>query len=342
MKQLLNTLYVTTRNSKLMLSNAGVEILRPDGKKIRVVGQSIDSIVCLGNTVITTPMVRWCGENNIGIVFLSNTGAFCGRIFGSTQGNVMLRVEQYKNLIQDNEVRKEICKSIMKAKLYNSRVVLQHAARNAEQISRNRLNDAAVQIRRIEAMIDQTDDLDILRGWEGTSANIYFSVFNDMIKTNERDMEFHGRNRRPPKDRPNALLSFLYTLLAHDAQNALETVGLDPECGYFHVLRSGRPGMALDLMEEYRAAICDRVVLSLINKKQITAKDFEVQPGSVLLTKDGRRRVLQAWHDKKKEEIMHPVYGERIPVGLLLFAQAQLLARAIRGQTDKYQPFLWK
>ncbi len=342
MRQLLNTLYVTTRDARLMLSNAGVVIRKPNGEKVRVAGQSVESIVCLGNTVITTPMVRWCGENNIGIVFLSETGAFCGRVFGSTQGNVMLRLEQYRNLIEDNEIRKSICKNILMAKLNNSRVMLQRALRDAEPLHRDRLADAIIRIRKVEKLVPDIEDLDAQRGWEGTAANIYFSVFNDMIKSKEPEMEFHGRNRRPPKDCVNAMLSFLYTLLAHDAQNALETVGLDPECGYFHSLRSGKPGLALDLMEEYRAMLCDRVVLTLINRKQVTAKDFEKTKSAVLMTDQTRALVLKTWHDKKKEMIQHPVFGENIPLGLLIYGQAQLLARAIRGQEKEYKPFLLK
>ena len=341
MKQLLTTLYVTSKECQIKLNNAGIVIQKADGEKQRVAGHTIDSIVIFGNSTITSQMVRWCGQNNVRIIYLTDGGSFCGRIQGETQGNIMLRLDQFRNVISDNSLRMEISKGILRGKLNNSRIVLQHAARDASPERRARLSDAAVKIHKVEDTIKAVEDPAILRGWEGTAGNIYFSVFNDMIKSDEPEMQFNGRNRRPPKDCVNSLLSFLYTLLAHDVQNALESIGLDPECGYFHTLRSGKPALALDLMEEFRAPVCDRLVLALINRKQITSRDFLKQDGAILLTDQARKLVLKSLHSKKEEQIFHPIYDDHIPLGLLPFAQAQLLARAIRQQIENYPPFMW-
>ena len=229
------------------------------------------------------------------------------------------------------------------ARLYNSRQVLMHAAGDAVNEHAEALRSAACQIDEISEALTSAQTVDAIRGYEGTAANLYFGAFGHMIKSNDPDLQFNGRNRRPPKDPVNALLSYLYTLLAAETEGALESVGLDPACGYMHTLRSGRPALALDLMEEFRAPVCDRIALALINRKQINGKDFETgEDGGIVMKPKARDKLLQVWQEKKRDSIYHPALDEKVSIGLLPYSQALLLARVLRGDTDSYPAFRWR
>ena len=338
MKKLLNTLYVTTHDTRLSVSNNGVIAENPEtGEKVRITGTAIDSIVCFGNTSVTTPLIGYCGESGISLTFLSEYGRFLGRVSGPVSGNVLLRRAQYT---QDQKRTEEgFVKPILAGKMRNSREVLMRAARDKADAN------IADNIALIENCLNRIGDIhgtDALMGLEGIAARAYFDALPFLIGSDEPEMSFSDRNRRPPRDRVNALLSYIYTLCASDAQSALESVGLDPQCGYLHALRPGKPALALDLMEELRAMLCDRFVLSLINLKQIDKNSFEYRDGMFRLTAAARRTVLDAWQKRKQEEIYHSVFKERVEIGMLPYAQAQLLARFVRGDEPAYKAYTWR
>jgi CRISPR-associated protein Cas1 len=260
---------------------------------------------------------------------------------GATSGNVLLRTAQHKASI-DDKVCAQIAKAIVAGKLQNCRVNILRAAREAKSAENEKsLREAAEQIGVQISTLPEAQTLEEIRGCEGQGSALYFSVFDTMITVQRTDFKFLTRNRRPPRDRVNALLSFIYALLLNDCISALEGVGLDPQIGYLHSLRSGRPALALDLMEEFRPAIAERLALTLINRRQLTADDFEIRPGeSVLLNEKGRRTVVVAYQKRKQEEITHPLLKSKVPLGLVPHLQARLLARHIRGETSVYTPFI--
>ena len=341
MKQILNTLYITTRECRLGLSNHGIEVIKPNNEKTRIIGSLIDSIVVFGNTSVTSSLIQWCASHGISLTFLTEGGRFCRRILGGVSGNVTLRMAQYRLADRESPIRTRFIHSILNAKLHNSVIVLQHAARDI-QGKRDQLAAAAGKINLLRRKLTDEKNPSEARALEGNAAKIYFSVFPDMISQAETGFRFEGRNRRPPKDPINALLSFIYTLLLNHVQSALESVGLDPECGFMHSIRSGKPALALDMMEEFHSPICDRLVLSLINRRQIKPEDFADQDGEILLSPEARQTVLASWQGKKNETIQHPVPGEKIPIGLLPHCQAQLLARYLREERTDYSAFLWR
>ena len=342
MKKLLNTLYVMTPGSDLNLKNNAVVVAVGGEEKVRIPLHTIDSIVCFGNMTVTTPLISSCGENGIAVTFLSEYGRFYGRTVGPAHGNILLRKAQFQ-VLNDPEKAKRISQCILLGKLTNSRELLMRAAREqSDQAAEQRLRTAAGDISQLTGQMDGAQDIDTLRGLEGAAAHIYFSVFDDMVKPMDAEMLFRGRSRQPPEDPVNAILSFLYTLLKNDMQSALEGVGLDPACGYLHTLRPGRPALALDLMEELRAPLCDRLALALINRGQITQKSFETLTVPFHLNEDGRKTVLTAWQKRKRETINHPFLSEKIDIGLLPHCQAMLLARVLRGDLDEYPPFHWR
>ncbi|MCL2717790.1 MAG: type I-C CRISPR-associated endonuclease Cas1c [Lachnospiraceae bacterium] len=344
MRKLLNTLYITTPKSYLSLDGENVIVRLDDEDKFRLPFINVESIICFGYMGVSPALMGKCVDNNISLCFLNpDNGKFLARVTGKTKGNVFLRKQQY--LLSDNE---EFCldfaKEIVAAKIYNSRFLLERTIRdNREKI------DTAKLVRTSEILKDSINycyefqSKDKLRGYEGVQAKQYFKVFDDMILHQKEDFYFNERSKRPPLDNINCMLSYLYTILSFDIVAALETVGLDPYVGFYHELRSGRASLAVDLIEELRSYMVDRFVISLINLKKINHADFfEKEGGAILMSSEGRKKILTAWQERKKEIITHPYLKEKIEVGLIPYAQAQLLARFIRGDNDEYPPFLCK
>lgn len=343
MKQLLNTLYVMTQGAYLTLDHETLKV-EIDGKvQLQLPLHHLGSIVVMGNVMITPFLLGKCADDGRAVVILDRNGQFKCRMVGKTSGNVLLRQAQYE-FVRDEEKGKEIARNIVAGKVKNAREVLMRVARETENVEESgSLRRAAETLAGSLSRLKNAPDVDVIRGHEGESANAYFGVFDLLVKEDLRaDFKMNGRSRRPPLDRVNGLLSFLYTLLLHDCISAAEGVGLDSQMGFLHVLRPGRPALGLDLMEEFRALLADRLALTLINRKQITASDFEVRPGgATLLNDDGRKSVVVAYQKRKQEECLHPVTGEKVPFGLLPHVQARLLARHLRGDLEAYTPFLY-
>ncbi len=343
MKKHLNTLYVTTQG--VWLAAEGETVLaKVDGEiKLRVPLHMLEGIVCFGNVSASPFLMGRCGERGIGISFLTERGRFLARVQGPVSGNVLLRREQYRRA-DDPERTADLARSFVAAKIANCRHVVQRAARDHGGDGRgDRLRRAAASLARSLEEVARAPSVDSIRGIEGDAARVYFGVFDDLITVDDEELRFTGRSRRPPRDAVNALLSFLYTLLVHDVSSALEAVGLDPQVGFLHRDRPGRPGLALDLMEELRPVLADRLALSLVNRRQIRARGFEVQEtGGVHMGDDTRKTVLVAYQERKQEEIRHPFLNEKTTVGMLVHLQALLLARHLRGDLDAYPPVFWK
>lgn len=346
MRHLLNTLYVTTQGAYLSREGETVLVRVDQEAKLRLPIHTLGGIVCFGQVSCSPPLMALCGERNVAISFLSENGKFYARIQGPVSGNVLLRREQYRRA--DSEAfSAKIAQSVVLAKVANCRTVLLRGIRDhAENPQLPALEAAGVRLARLlddPALRGQAVALDAVRGLEGDAARTYFDVFDHLITAQKDDFFFRERSRRPPLDNLNALLSFFYTLLVHDVTAALETVGLDPAVGYLHRDRPGRPSLALDLMEEFRPVLADRLALSLVNRQQIRGKGFrETETGAVLMDDATRKEVLVAYQKRKQEVIQHPFLGEKVEVGLLPFVQAMLLARYLRGDLDGYPPFLWK
>ena len=343
MKRLLNTLYVTSPNRYLALEGENVVVLEEQQEIGRVPLHNLDSIITFGYTGASPALMGACAQRNIDLTFMSGHGRFLARITGEVKGNVILRKQQYR-VSESKEERLKIAKNFVLGKLYNSRWVLERAVRDYPmRIDCERIK---VQSRRIaEAMktVTQCEDAAALLGVEGEAATLYFSVFNQLILQQQEDFVFQGRNRRPPLDYVNALLSFCYSLLAGMCASALEGVGLDSYVGFYHTDRPGRISLALDLMEELRSVMADRFVLTLINRKMVTKNDFiKKENGAVILTDTGRKTVLSAWQAKKQDSIRHPFLEEKLEWGMVPHAQALLLARYLRGDLEEYPPFFWK
>lgn len=339
MRKLLNVLYVTTPESYLSKDGMNVVVSLKQEEKFRIPIINIEGIVTFGYMGISPGLMKLCFEYNVSVTFLSPSGSFISRIQGGTKGNVLLRKLQYK-YSEDSAFSLQLSKLFIGAKIQNSRSVL---CRFMRDYGKNEFLEnlaSILSIRKNETInISSSDEL---RGIEGDAASVYFNAFPRLILNKESSFSFHGRNRRPPKDPINALLSLSYTLIANDVAAALETIGLDPYVGFFHTLRPGRTSLALDLMEEMRAYLGDRFVLSLINRKQLSSKDFLWQgEESVILTDNGRRIFITAWQNRKKEKIQHPYLREDIPIGLLPYVQAMLLARYIRNDLDNYPAFIF-
>lgn len=343
MKRVLNTLYVMTQGAYLRKEGEAIAVKAGGEVKLRVPIISIGSVVCFGDTLISPALMGHCAKCGVTISFMSAYGRFLARVVGPTTGNVLLRREQYR--ISDDPRRSAIiARPIVAAKIANCRSVLLRALRDhGDQMQAEQATRATEELKwRIDAAM-QEKDLDRLRGIEGDAARIYFDVFNELIIAQKADFSFRDRNRRPPLDRVNALLSFVYTMLYHDLRSALETTGLDPAVGFLHRDRPGRMSLALDLMEEFRPFIAERLVLSLINLKQIDQKDLTVsESGAVLLSDAGRKIIVSAYQKRKQDSIIHPFIGEEMHVGIVLQTQPVLLARHIRGDIDGYPAFIWK
>lgn len=343
MKKLLNTVYVTTEGSALKKDGENLVADVDGAERARVPLHMLASVVAFGPILISPALIGACAERGITISLMDRAGRFQARIEGPVTGNVLLRRAQYKAADQ----AEDIVRSIVMGKIANQRAVIRRALRDygteMEVPARTGLEHAADRMAAILRRVQCADDsIDRLRGSEGEAANLYFGVFDHLIRSPDAELRWTSRSRRPPLDAMNALLSFLYTLLTHDCRSACETAGLDPAVGFLHRDRPGRPSLALDLMEELRAPLADRLALSLVNRRQIRAGDFRhLDGGAVLLSDEGRRTVLTAWQERKKEERQHPFLQEKAPFGLVPWLQAQMLARHLRGDIDAYPPWFW-
>jgi CRISP-associated protein Cas1 len=342
-KELLNTLFVMSDTAHLRLDGEALRV-DTDGARIPPIPMHhLSGIVLFGGATMTFPAIARCMQDNRAVTCLSSNGKFQFRVVGPTCGNVLLRQAQYAALF-DSRRACEIARTMVAGKVHNQRYVLARAARDTKDgETEERLRNAVASLAELLISLPLQSDLDGIRGIEGQAAALYFGVFETLIAAPTTEFSFKTRSRRPPRDRVNALLSFLYALLTTDCVAACEGVGLDPQFGYLHCLRSGRPALALDLMEEFRPLLADRIALTLINRRQITADDFEVREGageSVLLTADGRKVVLDAYRTRKQEEVVHPFLKDKAPIGLLPHLQARLLARHLRGDLDHYLPYI--
>jgi CRISPR-associated protein Cas1 len=343
MRKILNILYVTAPDSYLSLDGENVVILVEDKERIRIPLHNLEGIVTFGYTGASPALMGQCAKRNIALSFLTQNGHFQARVVGESKGNVVLRREQYR--IADDEDRKlEIARNYILGKVHNARSVINRAIRDhAERIDIKKFQLVSEQLKKGLSLIRKAISLDELRGHEGEAASRYFSIIDGLILQQKDSFYFHTRNKRPPLDNVNAMLSFVYTLLAHDIAAALETVGLDAYVGFMHTDRPGRISLALDMMEELRPIVADRFVISLINKKVINGDGFEKQEnGAVIMKDDTRREILRCWQERKREKMKHPFLDESIEWGLVPYVQAMLLVRFIRGDLDGYPPFLWK
>ena len=339
MRKLLNTLYVTVEGAYLAKDGETVAVRVEHETRMQIPVHTLEGIVCFGQVSMSPALMGFCAEKNVGVSFLTEHGRFLARVQGPVNGNVLLRREQYRRA-DDLDASGLIAQAVLMAKIANARMVLLRAAREHPAES---LDAAALQLAQSLRTAERESSLDALRGIEGDAARCYFAVFNSMIVAQQQDFVFHERSRRPPLDNVNALLSFIYVLLAHDVASALETVGLDPSVGFLHRDRPGRDSLALDLMEELRPVLADRLVLSLINRRQVSADGFtRSETGGVLMNDATRKEVLVAWQKRKQEEMQHPFLGERIPIGLVPYVQALLMARRLRGDLDAYPAFFWR
>ncbi|TDM04011.1 type I-C CRISPR-associated endonuclease Cas1c [Macrococcus carouselicus] len=340
MRKLLNTLYITNENFYLSRERENF-VIKEDGKVFkRFPAHIIESIVCFSYIGASPSAIELANTNQISLTFLTPEGRFCGRYIGTTNGNVLLRREQYR--IADDGRSLQIAKRCIEAKIINSRKVLLRTLRDhRDKVNATRLEVAETYLKKQLFLCKQVDNKDSLRGIEGDAARMYFQCFDDIILYQKEDFVFVTRSKRPPLNRVNAILSYLYTLLTYEVQSALESVGLDSYVGFFHTDRPGRASLALDMIEELRPYLVDRFVITLINRKQIAPQDFEIKEnGAVLLNKKGRDKVLTLWQKRKHSEIIHPFIGEKVPIGLIPYVQAQLLSRHIRKDLESYPPFL--
>lgn len=343
MKNLLNTLYVTSPDRYLSLDGENVVINCKQNVVGRVPLHNLERIMSFGYTGASPALMGKCAEEGIELVFMKPTGQFLARVEGNINGNVLLRREQYR--IAD-EPRKSlaIARIMIAGKIFNSRQSVERTIRDYSlRIDTEKFRSKSGFLNTSIENALNAKNADELRGIEGEAATIYFSVLDDMILQQKEDFVFNGRNKRPPRDKVNAMLSFAYSLATGMCSSGLEAVGLDPYVGFFHIDRPGRSSLALDLVEEFRVPMCDRFVLSLINKKIITGKDFvHHEDGAVILTDDGRQTFIKAWQNRKDDIITHPYLNEKMKWGLLPYVQALLLARHIRGDLDMYPVFMWK
>ena len=340
MRILLNTLYVTTPEAYLSKDGLNVVISVKQKEIFRIPIHNIEQIVTFGYMGASPGLMKLCADSGVSLTFLSPQGRYISRSQGPTKGNVLLRKAQYKYSDEPN-YSLHLCKLFISGKIQNYRNILRRFIRdNGEDFS---IVNAAEELQRCKRRVLNADSIDSIRGIEGEAATSYFGVFSHLLLKQKEDFIFNGRNRRPPKDAINAMLSFVYPLICNDMTAALETVGLDPYVGFMHTLRPGRASLALDMMEELRAYLGDRLVLSLINRKQITIKDF-LQQGDegIIMTDSGRKTIISAWQNRKKEQITHPYLNEKVSIGLLPYIQSMLLARFIRKDLDDYPVFLIK
>lgn len=343
MRKLLNTLYITNPEAYLTKDGENMVVRLEEKDVFRTPVHYLEGVVMFSHLGASPAVLGMCLERGISISYLSPYGKHLANINGMPQGNVLLRRRQYR--LADSSVESaKLARLFVIGKLTGCRTVLRRfISDHTETCSTEDIAAVCKLLARNIVKVSSKTDLDEIRGLEGESARAYFSAFNRLIISQKETFYMVERSRRPPKDNVNALLSFFYTLLLHETKAALATTGLDPYVGFLHRDRPGRLGLALDLMEEFRPYIADRLVLNLINRQQITARDFiNKESGGVILKDDARKEVIEAWQKRKAEEITHPFLEEKIPLGLLPYSQALLLARHLRGDIVEYPPFLWK
>ncbi|OIP22233.1 subtype I-C CRISPR-associated endonuclease Cas1 [bacterium CG2_30_54_10] len=343
MKKLLNTLFVTTQKAYLNHEGEVVVVRVAKEVKLKIPIHTLQSIICFDQVSCSPPLLGLCGRRGVHVAFFDRHGRFLARVQGPVSGNVLLRREQYRRA-DDPVASSGLARAMVSAKIANCRSVLLRSARERSDQAPERLGQAARELdSALQRLRDPTIALDSVRGVEGDAARVYFEVFDDLVLVEKEAFAFRDRNRRPPLDNMNALLSFIYTLLTHDVASALEGVGLDPAVGFLHRDRPGRPSLALDLMEEFRPFLGDRLALSLVNLQQIRPKGFKkTETGAVRMDDETRRALLVAYQKRKQEIIQHPFLDEKVAIGLLPHVQALLLARHLRGDLDGYPPFIWK
>lgn len=343
MRKLLNTLFVTSEDKYLALENENVVVWNGDERAAQYPLVMLEAIVSFSYKGASPALMGACAERNIQLTFLTPRGRFLARSCGMENGNVLLRRTQYRVADQDATACR-IARNMIFGKVYNTRWIIERALRDhALRVDEKTLREVSSRMAALLPAIETAENLDTLRGMEGSASSDYFSVFNELILAQDTEFVFDGRNRRPPKDNVNAMLSFAYVILSNDCASALESVGLDAYVGFLHTDRPGRASLALDLIEELRGPVADRLVLTLINNRMIRDKHFDRrEDGTVYLNPDGRKILLTAWQNHKREEITHPYLKEKIPWGLVPYVQSLLLARHLRGDLDGYPPFLWK
>lgn len=343
MKRLLNTLYITSGNRYLSLDGENVVVLEEQQEIGRISLHNLQAIVTFGYTGASPALMGVCAQRNIELSFMSGNGRFLARVTGEVKGNVTLRKQQYR-VSDDREKSIKIARNFILGKVYNSRWVLERAGRDyAMRLDAELIRKKSLYLAQSMKNIRMCENNEELLGLEGEAASVYFSVFDELILQQKKDFYFHGRNKRPPLDNVNAMLSFAYSLLASMCGSALESVGLDPYVGFFYTDRPGRMSLALDLMEEFRSIMADRFVLTLINKRIMKSDHFmKKENGAVIMSDEGRKLFISAWQSKKQETITHPFLNEKIEWGMAPYVQSMLLARYLRGDIDEYPPFFWK
>jgi len=343
MKHLLNTLYVTTPGAYLCREGETVVVRVEQETKLQVPIVALEGIVCIGGAGYTPPLMELCAERGVQVSFLTEQGRFMARVSGPVSGNILLRKEQYRRAEEPGKAAK-LAAAFVIGKVANCRTVLLRAGRDSkDEASVEAFSKCADYLRNLIDRLRKEADIETVRGKEGEAGHAYFSVFDRLIVAQKEGFCFRERTRRPPLDNVNTLLSFVYTLLAHDCVGACEAVGLDPQAGFLHADRPGRPSLALDIMEEFRPFFADRLVLTLINRQQVKADGFKkTESGAVIMTPETKKEVVKAYQERKREELEHPFINEKVAIGLLPYIQARLLARHLRGDLDGYPPFLWK
>ena len=343
MKRLLNTLYITSGNRYLSLDGENVVVLEEQQEIGRIPLHNLQAIVTFGYTGASPALMGVCAQRNIELSFMSGNGRFLARVTGEVKGNVTLRKQQYR-VSDDREKSIKIARNFILGKVYNSRWVLERAGRDyTMRLDAELIRKKSLYLAQSMKNIRMCENNEELLGLEGEAASVYFSVFDELILQQKKYFYFHGRNKRPPLDNVNAMLSFAYSLLASMCGSALESVGLDPYVGFFHTDRPGRMSLALDLMEEFRSIMADCFVLTLINKRIMKSDHFmKKENGAVIMSDEGRKLFISAWQSKKQETITHPFLNEKIEWGMAPYVQSMLLARYLRGDIDEYPPFFWK
>lgn len=343
MRKLLNTLHVMTQGAYLHRDGETISVRIGNEVRLRLPIHTIESLICYGQVTCSSFVLGLCGERGVGVSLMTENGRFLARVTGPVSGNVLLRRKQFR-MADTPAASVSIVTSIVTAKIANSRLVLLRGARETPDLDRQtQLKSKAHHLAEIGIMAGRAATIDEVRGFEGVAAQDYFSVFNQLIAAERQEFRFHGRSRRPPLDPTNAMLSFVYALLRHDIESALESVGLDPAVGFLHTDRPGRPSLALDMMEELRPHLADRLVLSLINRRQIQPSGFSTEEGGGVVMNDAtRKEVISAWQRRKQEEIEHPFLRENVPIGLIPYVQSLLLARHLRGGLEVYPAFFWR
>lgn len=339
MKKLLNTLYVTSPDTYLGIDGENIVARKDEDTVMRIPIHNLESIVAFNYVGASPALMKKCSEKKVGLCFFQGD-RFCARFVGQENGNVILRKTQYRYSDDEFESLK-IAKSMILGKVFNERYVIERALRDYEmRLDADKLKNASELLKNSLTYIKESNNLGELRGYEGEAATMYFRIFNELILQNKKEFVFSGRNKKPPLDNVNALLSFTYALLTNECAGAAYSVGLDPYVGFMHRDRPGRQSLALDIMEEFRAPIADRFVLTLINKQIVNSKGFrKLENAAVVMDDDTRKTIIQKWQENRNEIIMHPFLKEKVPIGLLPYMQAMLLARYLRGDLDAYPPF---